>query len=66
LLKFENDSSFVEVQTATEQQFEKRFVQTGLSDGINIEITTGLKKDDKVKGEKIDPKKLKEEKTSQG
>jgi HlyD family secretion protein len=66
LLKFENDSSFVEVQTATDQQFEKRFVQTGLSDGINIEITTGLKKDDKVKGEKIDPKKLKEEKTSQG
>jgi HlyD family secretion protein len=66
LLKFENDSSFVEVQTATDQQFEKRFVQTGLSDGINIEITTGLEKDDKVKGEKIDPKKLKEEKTSQG
>lgn len=66
LLKFENDSSFVEVQTATEQQFEKRFVQTGLSDGINIEITTGLKKDDKVKGEKIDPKKLKAEKASQG
>jgi HlyD family secretion protein len=66
LLKFENDSSFVEVQTATEQQFEKRFVQTGLSDGINIEITNGLNKDDKVKGEKIDPKKLKEEKANQG
>ncbi|MGC9353134.1 MAG: efflux RND transporter periplasmic adaptor subunit [Mariniphaga sp.] len=66
LLKFENDSSYVEVQTATEQQFEKRFVQTGLSDGINIEITNGLNKDDKVKGEKIDPKKLKEEKANRG
>lgn len=66
LLKFENDSSFVEVQTATEQQFEKRFVQTGLSDGINIEITNGLNKDDKIKGEKVDPKKLKAEKTNQG
>lgn len=66
LLKFENDSSYVEIQTATEQQFEKRFVQTGLSDGINIEITNGLNKEDKVKGEKIDPKKLKEEKTSKG
>lgn len=66
LLKFENDSSFVEVQTDMDQQFEKRFVQTGLSDGINIEITSGLNKDDKVKGEKIDPKKLKEGKTSQG
>lgn len=60
LLLFVNDSSFVEVQTEVEQQFSKKYVQTGLSDGINIEITTGLNKDDKVKGEKIDPKKLKE------
>lgn len=66
LLKFENDSSFVEVQTTTEQYFEKRFVQIGLSDGINIEITTGLNKEDKVKGEKIDLKKLKENKTGKG
>ncbi|WP_372949268.1 efflux RND transporter periplasmic adaptor subunit [Mariniphaga sp.] len=66
LLKFENDSSFVEVQTTMEQQFEKRFVQTGLSDGINIEITEGLNKDEKIKGEKIDPKKLKEEKANKG
>ena len=60
LLKFENDSSFVEIQTEMEQQFRKQYVQTGLSDGINIEIMSGLKKDDKVKGEKMDPKKLKE------
>lgn len=60
LLKFENDSFFVEVQTDVEQQFRKQYVQTGLSDGINIEITTGLNSGDKVKGEKIDPKKLKE------
>lgn len=67
LLKFENDSSFVEILTGEEEQiFEKRYVQTGLSDGINIEITEGLKKDDKVKGEKIDPKKLKEEQANKG
>ena len=67
LLKFENDSSFVEVNTGTteEPNYEKRPVKTGLSDGINIEITEGLKMDDKVKGEKIDPKKLKET-SSQG
>jgi len=47
-----------------EQQFEKRYVQTGLSDGINIEITEGLKIEDKVKGEKIDPKKLKDDEAS--
>ena len=66
LLKFENDSSYVEIEMGEEQQFEKRFVQTGLSDGINIEITEGLKMDDKVKGEKIDPKKLKEDEANKG
>jgi HlyD family secretion protein len=66
LLKFENDSSYVEVQTGEEQQFEKRPVQTGLSDGINIEIKSGLRMEEKVKGEKIDPEKLKENKTSRG
>lgn len=62
LLKFENDSSFVEINIGNEEEasYEKRFVETGLSDGINIEITEGLKLEDKVKGEKIDPKKLKE------
>jgi len=66
LLKFEDDSSYVEVQTGVEQQFEKRFVHTGISDGINIEITEGLNLEDKVKGEKIDPKKLKEDETAEG
>jgi HlyD family secretion protein len=60
-LKFEKDSSYVEVETATPQVFEKRKVKTGISDGINIEVTEGLKKTEKVKGEKIDPKKVKEE-----
>ncbi|NQU51114.1 MAG: efflux RND transporter periplasmic adaptor subunit [Bacteroidetes bacterium] len=66
LLKFENDSSFVEIELGEEQQFEKRFVKTGLSDGINIEITEGLKIEDKVKGEVIDPKKLKEDEAGKG
>lgn len=55
MLKFKNDSSYVEIQTAEAQVFEKRFVTTGLSDGINIEITEGLTKEDLVKGEKISP-----------
>jgi len=68
LLQFEDDSSFVEVNVGTdlEPNYEKRKVKTGLSDGINIEITEGLKVDDKVKGEKIDPKKVKEGEASQG
>jgi HlyD family secretion protein len=61
LLKFEKDSAYVEVETAKPQIFEKRKVKTGISDGINIEVTEGLTKADKVKGEKVDPKKVKEE-----
>lgn len=61
MLKFDKDSSYVEIETATPQVFEKRMVKTGISDGINIEITQGLTKNDKVKGDKIDPAKLKEE-----
>ena len=47
-LKFDKERPYVDVQTST-QGFEKRFVTTGLSDGINIEISKGLKKQDKIK-----------------
>lgn len=58
LLKFEKDSSYVEVEVDS-QVFEKRFVEVGLSDGLNIEVLKGLKLEDKIKAEKIDPKELK-------
>ena len=48
LLQFEGDSAYVEVETAP-QVFEKRLIKTGLSDGINIQVISGLKKDDKIK-----------------
>jgi len=48
MLKFEKDQPYVEVETAP-QQFEKRSVKTGLSDGINIEIVSGLSKNEKIK-----------------
>jgi HlyD family secretion protein len=51
LLKFEGDSAFVEVETKP-QQFEKKYIKTGLSDGINIEVLNGVKKTDKLKGVK--------------
>jgi HlyD family secretion protein len=38
----------VEVETAP-QQFEKRAIKTGLSDGINIEVVNGLTAQDKIK-----------------
>ncbi|MFK5857104.1 MAG: efflux RND transporter periplasmic adaptor subunit [Bacteroidota bacterium] len=48
LLLFENDTVYVEVETEP-QVFEKRYIVTGLSDGINIEVVEGLSKDDKIK-----------------
>ena len=49
LLQFEGDKKFVEVETAP-QKFEKREVTTGLSDGIQIEVVSGLTESDKIKG----------------
>jgi HlyD family secretion protein len=48
LLQFDKDSAYVEIETGP-QQFEKRYIKTGLSDGINIEIISGLDKSDKIK-----------------
>lgn len=47
-LQFEKEKPFVEIEIGN-QQFEKRYVKTGLSDGINIEIIEGIKKEDKIK-----------------
>lgn len=51
-LEFKDDSTFVYVLTDSvpSQQFERRSVETGLSDGINIEVRKGLKVGEKVRG----------------
>ncbi len=49
LITFRNDSAFVDIETKEPQVFEQRQIKTGLSDGIVIEVTEGLKKEDKVK-----------------
>lgn len=48
LLKFDNDTAFVEVEVSP-QTFEKRIVKTGLSDGLAIEILEGISETDKIK-----------------
>ncbi len=48
LLQFNDDTAFVEVEVAP-QQFEKRIIETGLSDGINIQVISGLSEKDKIK-----------------
>jgi HlyD family secretion protein len=48
LLQYDKDSTFVEVEIAP-QQYEKRYIKTGLSDGINVEVKSGLTLEDKIK-----------------
>jgi HlyD family secretion protein len=50
LLQFDKngDSPFVEIKTS-EQNFEKRTVELGISDGINIEILKGITLTDEIK-----------------
>jgi HlyD family secretion protein len=50
LLQFDRftEKPFVEVKTGS-GTFEKRNVTTGLSDGINVEITEGVKESDEIK-----------------
>ncbi len=52
VLQFDKDGTFVEVET-TPQTFEKRYIKTGLSDGINIEILEGVTSKDKIKDPNI-------------
>jgi HlyD family secretion protein len=57
-IEFSGDSTFVYVLKGTaakpgEQQYERTAVDTGLSDGVNIQIKKGLTADQKVRGPQI-------------
>jgi HlyD family secretion protein len=47
-IQFDADIPFVEIMIA-EQQFERRNIKTGISDGINIQVLEGLTAEDKYK-----------------
>lgn len=64
VLKFKDEKVFVEVQTDS-QIFVKRYITTGLSDGVNIEVMDSLTIDDLLKGEKIVPEKKAKQKTDE-
>lgn len=54
-IEFSGDSTFVYVEQGNVKSmtYERRAVRTGLSDGINIEIKEGLKKNETVRGGNI-------------
>jgi HlyD family secretion protein len=53
LVQFDGDKPYVEVETAP-QKFERRDIVTGLSDGIQIEVKSGLSATDKIKNPNTD------------
>lgn len=44
----ETKQSFVEIEVG-EQEFERRDIELGISDGINVEVKSGITEDDKIK-----------------
>jgi HlyD family secretion protein len=42
LVEFVEDTAFVQVKDSTTGEIERKVIQTGLSDGLNIEVTEGL------------------------
>lgn len=43
LIEFVEDTAFVQVKDSTTAEIQRRVIETGLSDGLNIEVTEGLK-----------------------
>jgi HlyD family secretion protein len=59
VIEFSGDTSYVYVlRQENPQIFQRRIIRTGLSDGIQIEVTDGLKVGEKVRGALIEKKKL--------
>lgn len=51
-VEFSNDSAYIHIVKAEtpKQEFERKHIKTGISDGIKIEVKSDLKKGDKVRG----------------
>jgi HlyD family secretion protein len=62
-LEYSNDTAFVHIFKADgkPQVFEKQAIETGLSDGVHIEVTAGLTPDDQLRGNLTDKKNPKED-----
>jgi len=55
-LNFENGKTYVYLvtdSTSQPQQFHRQAITTGISDGVNIQVKSGLKKDQAIRGIKI-------------
>ena len=67
LLQFDKstEQAYVEIEVG-EQKFERKDIEIGISDGINVEIISGVTLEDKIKvWNKTEEKKIGEEETSE-
>ena len=67
LLQFDKstEQAYVEIEV-DEQKFERKDIEIGISDGINVEIISGVTLEDKIKvWNKTEEKKIGEEETSE-
>ena len=53
VVEFSGDSAFVYVYDSKTSAFSRRFIETGMSDGINIEVKKGITKQDKLRGAQL-------------
>lgn len=62
-VSFSNDSAFVYIlkEETPKQVFDKKHIKLGLSNGINVEVKSGLAKGQKIRGNVVDNKKKKDE-----
>lgn len=57
-VEFSGDSAFVFLlKNEKPQEFERKQIKTGLSDGIRIEVTEGVSTDEKIRGSEVIQKK---------
>lgn len=49
LLQFDDQGTFVEIEGQKPQEFDKVYLETGLSDGINIQVLNGIDESSKIK-----------------
>jgi HlyD family secretion protein len=54
LVQFEGEKPFVEVKTGP-NKFERRDLEVGISDGIKIEVKSGVDEDSEIKAPNLDP-----------
>ena len=64
-ITFSNDSAYVYVlkdSISRPQIFDKKLIKIGLSDGIKVEVKSGLEKGEKVRGNEVSDDPLKDQK----